>query len=90
MLRRSTGGIAILALAGLWGAWIMLANFTAGHDDQTRLIFWLQTLSGNWSPVPRPGWISNREYSGSALVAVVINYAPWVAIIGFLWKAILT
>jgi hypothetical protein len=58
----------------------------ASHDDQTRWIFWLQTLSGNWSPVPRPAWIWNWEYAASAILAVVINYGPYIAVFGLIWK----
>ena len=88
MLGRQGRKIAIWTGIVLLLSWAALDFLMAWGTDQTRLVFWLQTLSGNWSPVPRPAWASNLEYSGSAVVGVVINYGPWVAIFGYIWNAL--
>src|ERR1700733_5709901 len=80
------GGIVLIITVVFVVATYLLSIPLGFHDDHTRWIFWLQTLSGNWSPVPRPARIWNWEYAASAVLAVVINYGPYIAVFGLIWK----
>ena len=54
--------------------------------------FILQTLAGNWSP-PEHTILSAWWFAFSAILAVVLNYAPWLAVVLYLrtvWRRRMT
>lgn len=56
-------------------------------DDSQRAkewTFWLQTVSGNWSPDHPP--VSRWAYAFSAIVAVLLNNATLLAVISLIWR----
>ena len=62
------------------------ASSSSRSSGDKQWLFWFEVASGNWSPASPP--VSHWAFAFSAVVAVLLNNALLVALIGLVWRAI--